>query len=64
MRRKLHFKSLLLKSILVTLACTTAAASPSITVFGRVQMTISPVPDFDRLLSLDSALARAAKLIG
>ncbi len=33
-------------------------ASPSITVFGRVQMTIFPVPDFDRLLSLDSALAR------
>ena len=31
---------------------------PSITIFGRIQMTISPVPDFDRLLSLDSALAR------
>ena len=33
-------------------------AAPSITIFGRVQMTISPVPDFDKLLSLDSALAR------
>ena len=31
---------------------------PSITIFGRVQITISPVPDFDKLLSLDSALAR------
>jgi hypothetical protein len=30
----------------------------AITIFGRIQMTISPVPDFDRLLSLDSALAR------
>jgi archaellum component FlaC len=35
-----------------------ASSVPPITVFGRVQMTISPVPDFDRLLSLDSALAR------
>ena len=34
------------------------AVAPSIAIFGRVQMTISPVPDFDRLLSLDSALAR------
>ena len=38
----------------------TAAVTPSITIFGRVQMTISPVPDFDKLLSLDSALARVA----
>lgn len=35
-----------------------APAAPSIMLSGRVQMTISPVPDFDRLLSLDSALAR------
>jgi hypothetical protein len=28
------------------------------TVFGRVEVMISPVADFDRLLSLDSALAR------
>jgi hypothetical protein len=35
-------------------------APPSITIFGRVQMTISPVSDFDKLLSLDSALARIA----
>ena len=35
-----------------------APSAPSITIFGRVQMTISPVPDFDKLLSLDSALAR------
>jgi hypothetical protein len=34
------------------------SATPSITIFGRVQITISPVPDFDKLLSLDSALAR------
>jgi hypothetical protein len=33
---------------------------PAVSIFGRVQMTISPVPDFDRLLSLDSALARVA----
>jgi hypothetical protein len=30
----------------------------TITIFGRVQVMISPVADFDRLLSLDSALAR------
>jgi hypothetical protein len=37
-----------------------SAPAPSVTIFGRVQMTISPVPDFDKLLSLDSALARIA----
>ena len=35
-------------------------AQASITIFGRVQITISPVADFDRLLNLDSALSRIA----
>jgi hypothetical protein len=30
------------------------------TLFGRVQVNISPVPDFDRLLNLDSALSRVS----
>ena len=37
-----------------------SVSAPSITISGRVQMTISPVADFDKLLSLDSALARIA----
>jgi hypothetical protein len=36
------------------------AADTSTTVFGRVQVMISPVADFDRLLSLDGALARVS----
>jgi hypothetical protein len=32
-------------------------ADLSTTIFGRVQVVISPVADFDRLLSLDGALA-------
>jgi hypothetical protein len=35
-----------------------AAAGADATLFGRVQVNIAPVPDFDRLLSLDSALSR------
>jgi hypothetical protein len=32
--------------------------TPSVSVSGRVQLRISPVPDFDRLLNLDGALSR------
>ncbi|HEU0072903.1 MAG TPA: hypothetical protein VFS30_02755 [Dehalococcoidia bacterium] len=38
------------------------SASSSPTLFGRVQVNISPVPDFDRLLSLDSALSRVSSV--
>ena len=30
--------------------------------FGRVQVNIAPVPDFDRLLNLDSALSRVSSV--
>ena len=39
-----------------------AATSAGATLFGRVQVTISPVPDFDRLLNLDSALSRVGSV--
>jgi hypothetical protein len=39
-----------------------ATASASATLFGRVQVNISPVPDFDRLLNLDSALSRVGSV--
>lgn len=35
-----------------------ASATPGETIAGRVLVSISPVPDFDRLLSLDGALGR------
>jgi hypothetical protein len=35
---------------------------PQPTLFGRVQVNISPVPDFDRLLNLDSALSRVSSV--
>jgi hypothetical protein len=37
-------------------------ATPEQTLFGRVQVNISPVPDFDRLLNLDSALSRVSSV--
>jgi hypothetical protein len=39
-----------------------AALAPDATLFGRVQVNVSPVPDFDRLLSLDSALSRVGSV--
>jgi hypothetical protein len=39
-----------------------AEAGPKQTLYGRVQVNISPVPDFDHLLNLDSALSRVSSV--
>jgi hypothetical protein len=43
-------------------AAPSATAAAQAMLFGRVQVNISPVPDFDRLLSLDSALSRVGSV--